>query len=203
METLKKIKANYIIEAVLMIVVGIIFIVWSKASLEVMAMALAVLMFMGGILMIVSYFARKEYNLLMHGGLAMGIIITAVSIWIFARPDAFTELIPKLFGLFIVVGGVMNIVQTFSLIKYGYRFWWISMIFALSTIILGGILLLYPDFANEIAVTIIGAFLIYDGITNLWTISRITKYAQDLRQAINDANAIDTQGVYVKDSAER
>ena len=47
METLKKIKANYIIEAVLMIVVGIIFIVWSKASLEVMAMALAVLMFMG------------------------------------------------------------------------------------------------------------------------------------------------------------
>ncbi|MCR5402996.1 MAG: DUF308 domain-containing protein [Butyrivibrio sp.] len=203
METLKRIKANYIIEAVLMIIVGIVFIVWSRASLEVMVRALAVLLFMGGILMITSYFVRKEYNLVMHGGLAMGIIITAVSIWIFARPDAFTELIPKLFGIFIVVGGVMNIVQTFSLLKYGYSYWWISLIFALSTIILGGILLLYPDFANEVAVTLIGAFLIYDGITNLWTISRVTKYAQGIRQAISDANAIDTQGVYVKDSAER
>lgn len=203
MERLKQIKANYIIEAIVMIIVGIVLIVWSKASLVVMARAFAVMLFMAGILMVVTYFFLKERNLVMHGGLVMGIIVAVIGVWIFMQPETFTELIPKLFGVFILVSGIMNVVQTIKLARYHYNFWWVALIFALVTIILGGFLLFNPALTNEIIVTVIGIFLIYNGITNLWTITRLTRYAKGVSQAIHDAAAIDGRGEFVNDSAER
>ena len=203
MERLKEIKAHYIIEAAVMIIVGIVLIVWSRASLVIMARALAVLLVIAGVLMVITYFVRKERNLVMSGGLAMGIVVAAIGVWIFMKPETFTDLIPKLFGAFILVSGIMNVLQTISLIKYRYGFWWLSLIFALITVGLGGFLLFNSALANEIVVTVIGIFLVYNGATNMWTVSRVTKYAKSVSQAVRDAQAIDVKGEYVSDSAER
>ena len=192
MERLKEIKAHYIIEAAVMIIVGIVLIVWSRASLVIMARA-----------MVATYFIRKERNLVMSGGLAMGIVVAVIGVWIFMKPETFTDLIPKLFGAFILVSGIMNILQTISLIKYSYGLWWLSLIFAIITVGLGGFLIFNSALANEIVVTVIGIFLVYNGATNMWTVSRVTKYAKAVSQAVRDAQAIDAKGEYVSDSAER
>lgn len=203
MERLKEIKAHYIIEAAVMIIVGIVLIVWSRASLVIMARALAVLLVIAGALMVATYFIRKERNLVMSGGLAMGIVVAVIGVWIFMKPETFTDLIPKLFGAFILVSGIMNILQTISLIKYSYGLWWLSLIFAIITVGLGGFLIFNSALANEIVVTVIGIFLVYNGATNMWTVSRVTKYAKAVSQAVRDAQAIDAKGEYVSDSAER
>lgn len=203
MERLKEIKAHYIIEAAVMIIVGIVLIVWSRASLVIMARALAVLLVIAGALMVATYFIRKERNLVMSGGLAMGIVVAVIGVWIFMKPETFTDLIPKLFGAFILVSGIMNILQTISLIKYSYGLWWLSLIFAIITVGLGGFLIINSALANEIVVTVIGIFLVYNGATNMWTVSRVTKYAKAVSQAVRDAQAIDAKGEYVSDSAER
>ncbi len=203
MERLKEIKAHYIIEAAVMIIVGIVLIVWSRASLVIMARALAVLLVIAGALMVATYFIRKERNLVMSGGLAMGIVVAVIGVWIFMKPETFTDLIPKLFGAFILVSGIMNILQTISLIKYSYGLWWLSLIFAIITVGLCGFLIFNSALANEIVVTVIGIFLVYNGATNMWTVSRVTKYAKAVSQAVRDSQAIDAKGEYVSDSAER
>ena len=122
----------------------------------------------------------------------MGVIIAAIGVWIFLKPDTFTDFIPKLFGVFILLSGLMNLGQTISLVGYRYSLWWISLILALGTIGMGAFLLFNPKDAKEIAVTIIGIFLVYDGITNLWTISRVSKYAKRVNQ---EMNAVDVEAV--------
>ena len=192
METLKKMKLNYVIEAIMMIAIGAVLIFWTEASLLIMARALAILLVIAGVIFVFSYFLHKERSIVMSGGFAMGVIIAAIGVWIFLKPDTFTDFIPKLFGVFILLSGLMNLGQTISLVSYRYSLWWISLILAVGTIGMGAFLLFNPKDAKEIAVTIIGIFLVYDGITNLWTISRVSKYAKRVNQ---EMNAVDVEAV--------
>ncbi len=203
MERLKSLKWNHIIEALIMIAIGAVLIFWSNATLVIMARALAVLLILAGSVMVISYFVHKEKTLVMSGGFALGVVVVAIGVWIFIRPDTFTDLIPKLFGVFIFLSGLMNLWQTISLIRYKYAYWWVSLILALITVGIGAFLLFYSSVAKELLVKFIGGFLLYDGISNLWTISRLGKLERAMKQELRDAQAVDTEGEIVESSAEK
>ncbi len=205
MEKLKSLKWNYIIEALITVVIGIALIVRPQGSLEIMAKALAVLLTLAGIVMIISYFAHKERSVLMSGGLALGIAIAAIGVWIFLNPSPFIDFVPRLFGVFIIASGLTNLSQTLSLIRYRYGLWWLSLIFGILTIGFGAVLLVNPKFVENMLVTLIGVFLVFDGATNIWTVSRVSKFARGVDQAIKDSEAIDVDAQIVdsRDNPER
>ncbi len=66
---------------------------------------------------------------------------------------------------------------------------------------LGGVLLFNTKFAENVLVTVIGGFLVFDGITNIWTISRVSKFARNVDRAVNhavrDSQAIDVEAEIV------
>ena len=167
MGAIKRMKPDYVIKAVVMIVIGIVLAVWTKASLDIMARALAALLFLIGAVFVITYLVKKERTFVISGGLVAGILIAAVGGWIFANPGKFTDFIPKLFGIFIMVSGLGNLWQAISLVKYKSRTWLVSLVIAVVTALLGAFLFFNPTGAKEIAVTVIGAFLIVDGATNL------------------------------------
>ncbi len=207
MERLKALKWNYIIEALIMVAIGVILIVWPQASLEIMAKALAALLTLVGVVLVISYFAHRERTIYISGGLGLGLILAVIGVWIFVNPKPFIDMIPKLFGVFIIAGGIFHFAQAISLIRYKYSLWWLSMILAVLTIAAGCILLFKTDFAESLLVTLIGGSLIFEGVTNLWTISRVSKAARKvsnaLNQAVKDLNAVDADAKVVDDSAER
>lgn len=192
---IKKMKIDYVIKAAVMVVIGIILTVWTKASLDFMARALAVLLVVIGAVFIISYFVKKERTFVVSGGLVAGIIIAAIGGWIFVNPGTFTDFIPKLFGIFILVSGLGNLWQTISLIRYKSRAWWFSLIIAIGTIAIGGYLLFNPTNAKEIAVTLIGIFLIADGATNLIN-AVLVGIAAD--RAEQEKNALDVEAEIVE-----
>ena len=65
METLKKMKLNYVIEAIVMIAIGAVLIFWTEASLLIMARALAILLVIAGVIFVFSYFWHKERSIVM------------------------------------------------------------------------------------------------------------------------------------------
>ena len=120
MGAIKRMKPDYVIKAVVMIVIGIVLAVWTRASLDIMARALAALLFLIGAVFVITYLVKKERTFVISGGLVAGILIAAVGGWIFANPGKFTDFIPKLFGIFIMVSGLGNLWQAISLVKYIY-----------------------------------------------------------------------------------
>ena len=167
MGALKKINLDYVIKALLMVVIGVVLAVWTKASLNIVARALAALLFAIGAVFVLTYLFKKERTFVISGGLVAGILIAAVGGWIFVNPGKFTDFIPKLFGIFIMVSGLGNLWQAISLVRFKSRAWWVSLLIALVTAGLGAFLFFNPTNAKEIAVTLIGTFLIVDGATNL------------------------------------
>ena len=198
MEKIKKMKIDYIVEALVMIIVGGILIFWPEVSLTIMARALAVLLTIIGALFIVAFLLKTERGMIDSGKLAVGIIIAAIGVWIFVNPGTFTSFIPKLFGVFIMLSGIIKLSQTFTLVKYKYSLWWISLILAIITLGLGGFLLFRSELAKELVVNIIGGFLIYDGVSNIWTASRLAKLEKTVHRAVREAEAIDTDAEIIE-----
>ena len=193
MEFLKRIKIDYLLGALTTIAIGLILIFWPNATLIFISKALAVLLGIIGVVFIIAFFFRKVKLPFDSLKLIVGILVAAIGSWIFVNPNTFTDFIPKLFGVFLIASGLMNLGQTVFLIKYTYKLWWVCLILGLLTVGLGAFLLFKSSLAKELIVQVIGYFLAFDGISNLWTLSRVTKFAKVADQAIKDAVAIDTK----------
>jgi uncharacterized membrane protein HdeD (DUF308 family) len=198
MELLKKVKINYLIEAIVMIVIGIVLIVWTGDSIRLFARILAALLVIVGAAAVIGYLIHRDKRKLSYAGFVMGIIIAALGIWIFFNPDTFTDFVPKLFGIFIIASGLVNLGQTFSLARSNYDYWSVSLVFAVITIGMGVVLLAEPSFVKKFLVTLIGIFLVYDGATNLWTIFKVGKF---VKEKVQEETAIDAEAVIVEESA--
>ncbi|WP_026517808.1 HdeD family acid-resistance protein [Butyrivibrio sp. MC2021] len=197
METAKKFRLHNMAQALIMIGIGLLLVLWPGASLDIMAKALAALLILVGAIFIIAYFFRKDKGFVVYGEFGLGIVLAAVGVWIFFNSRGFTNFIPKLFGVFIVVSGLGNLGQTFTLIKKKAKTWWLSFIIAIVTVFLGGFLLYKPADASVITVTLIGAFLIVDGVTNLltWIMVIIATL-----QKQKDEEALVSEAVVVEDS---
>ena len=84
-ETLKRIKADIIVSALLCIALGIVLLVWPAETIDVFCKILAVgLIIMGGV-DIASYFMNRSIH--PFAG-ALGLIVLLIGIWIFLRPES-------------------------------------------------------------------------------------------------------------------
>ncbi len=204
MDIFKKLKVEYVVQSIIVIAIGIALSIWAPARIPMMAKILAALLFVVGVTFVVTYFFKKERGFVDSGQFAFGILVAAVGVWIFLNPETFTDFIPKIFGVFILVSGLMNLGQTVSLIKYQYGLWGVSLVLAIITIGLGSFLLFRATEAKELVVRLIGGFLIYDGVSNLWTASRLGKFRKAYEQVKKDAEAIDVDAKIIEsDSAEK
>ncbi|MDC7294860.1 MULTISPECIES: HdeD family acid-resistance protein [unclassified Butyrivibrio] len=199
MEKAKKYKLHNIVQALITIAIGLVLAVWPGASVNFVTKALAVLLLLIGVVFVIAYFVRKEKSFVSSGEFVVGILVAVIGAWIFVNPGQFTDLIPKLFGVFIIVSGLGNLGQTFSLIKAKFSKWWTSLLIAVLTVGLGAFLLFNPTSAKEIAITLIGAFLIIDGVTNLLTYIMVM-IAQKNKE--KDEEALVTDAEVVEETVE-
>ena len=105
-ETLKRIKADIIVSALLCIALGIVLLVWPAETIDVFCKILAVgLIIMGGV-DIASYFMNRSIH--PFAG-ALGLIVLLIGIWIFLRPESIVSLIPIVIGVILCVHGIQDL----------------------------------------------------------------------------------------------
>lgn len=187
---LKKIKANVIISALLCIALGVVLVVWPGMSVQVTCMAIGAVLLLNGISRLVNFIFGKDDSLFSQMNLIMGIIITVIGIWILFQPDKIIAMIPILVGIIIIIHGVNNLQQAVSLCKSQYDKWWVALLLGLLTIGFGVLLICNPFEAIDTLVMFIGLFMIYDGVSDIWIVSRVSRTAKQLRQ---DFEAVDVE----------
>lgn len=190
MKLLKKLKTNIVISAVLCILLGIVLVVWPDLSMQIVCTAIGAVLLIGGGVRLAVYFTTKDGSLYAQINLIMGIILAVVGIWILLQPEKVLAIIPIIVGIVIVLHGVNNLQQTLTLYRDKYDKWWVALILGVLTVGFGVLLILRPFEALETVVMLIGIFLIYDGISDIWIVSRIWHVAKMLKQ---EAEALDVE----------
>ena len=190
MKLLKKLKTNVVISAILCIVLGIVLVAWPDLSMKIVCTAVGAVLLIGGGVRLAVYFTTKDGSVYAQMNLIMGIILAVVGVWILLQPDKVLAIIPIIVGIVIVLHGVNNLRQAAALYKEKYDKWWVALILGLLTVGFGVLLVCRPFEALDTAVMLIGVFLIYDGISDIWIVSRMYRIAKVLKQ---EAEALDVE----------
>lgn len=187
---LKRLKTNIVISAMLCVALGIVLVVWPDLSMKVVCIAIGAVLLIGGGVRLAVYFSMKDGSMYAQMNLIMGIVLAVVGIWILMKPDKVLAIIPIIVGIVIALHGINDLQQAVTLCRDKYDKWWVALILGLLTIGFGVLLICRPFEALDTAVMLIGTFLIYDGLSDIWIVSRIYQTAKALRQA---AEAVDVE----------
>lgn len=185
----KKFKANDIISSLILGGIGLVLLIWPGTSTQVVCMVLGGVLLAYGIIQIVLYLFAREKTLYHQGMLLLGIVLSVIGAWILLKPEMIIAAVPVIMGIIIVMHGVHNIVQGILLKGMDYEKWWIAFALGIVTAALGAILIYNPFRVVNTVVRVIGAFLIYDAVSRIWIVSRVSK-ARKMKERIIDAEAV-------------
>ena len=158
------------------VLLGILLLLWPARALKLAAYAAGIVIMGGGITSTLSYFRNKKRPLSSGVNLVFGIVVILVGVWIFMNPEDFASIIPTAVGYLITFSGIINLLETFTLSRAHYRKWWVSLLAAVLTIMMGLVLVNHAFGIAATMVRIGGAALLFNGISDLWINKRVDQY---------------------------
>jgi len=179
---LKKIKTNVVISSLLCVILGLVLVIRPGLSMRIVCTAVGVVLIVAGATRMIDYFTDRDGSMYAQINLVFGIVLAVVGVWIVVKPDTVLAIIPIIVGIVIVIHGLHNIKQAMELWRDKYDKWWVACIMGVLTVGLGVLLICRPFAAIDTVVMLIGFFLIYDGLSNIWIVSRVYKNAKIMRQ---------------------
>ncbi len=189
MNYIKSLKVNYSLSAVICVILGIVLLVWPGQSTQVVCMVLGIVLGGFGLIQIILYLATKEKTMISHSMMMLGVVLAVIGGWIVLKPETIIKAVPMIIGILIVIHGLHNAVQAIDLKKMQYDNWWVALLLSLLTVALGVVLICNPFTIVDTVVRIIGAFLVYDGLSDMWILSRVFKTKKN-REKIIDTDAV-------------
>ena len=189
MNYIKSLKVNYSLSAVICVILGIVLLVWPGQSTQVVCMVLGIVLGGFGLIQIILYLATKEKTMISHSMMMLGVVLAVLGGWIVLKPETIIKAVPMIVGILIVIHGLHNAVQAIDLKKMQYDNWWVALLLSLLTVALGVVLICNPFTIVDTVVRIIGAFLVYDGLSDMWILSRVFKTKKN-REKIIDTDAV-------------
>ncbi len=163
--------------AVLMIILGIMLVMNPQEAVLMVCRLVGVIMAVTGLaLLLMSLNNRRGVE--RGGGLeifltVLGIILLAMGLFVTFRPGVVVDFAGILFALILFVHGIGDLREMAVVKRMGYDKWWISLLCAAVTFLMGLIVLIAPLGSASLMMSIAGVFLILDGVSDLYIAFRV------------------------------
>ncbi len=162
------------------IVLGLALALWPDHSVSLMCMLLGGALLVFGALYIIGWFAGRRGEGSPVVVLIPGVVLAGLGIWLMVSAETVITLVQYVFGAVLVFHGVLDLQAAVSLARYGYQNWWLDLVLAILTVLLGILILLNPFGTFAALVVLIGLSLVYDGVSDLYLIWRLSRAFKEL-----------------------
>lgn len=186
-DLMTRIKASMIFSAILCLLLGLVLLICPKETIDLLCKALAVGVIVMGAVNLVSYFMNREVQTFSG---VLGLIILLVGVWIFIKPERVEGIIPIVIGAILVVHALQDIKLAIETKRSGYDKWWSMLLIAVISLVFGVICIVNAVGVVKLAMQFIGIALIYDGLSDLWVVSKALRTEKEMRKA---AEAVDVE----------
>ena len=168
---LRHIKPGMLVFSVLYILLGLLLLLAPQAVADVFCIALGLLVVLCGLQSLYGYFKKDNGSIRAAVSLLLSLPTIALGMWALLctvqSAMTFEWLLPLLFGLMLLVDGVVRAQSSFALAKRKGQKWWMLLLFSIVSVALGVLLVLHPFDAAVSAVMLCGILLIAEGALNL------------------------------------
>ena len=178
---LKIAKTGYLVLSALLILAGVGLAFFSDTFYPILGVLLGVLFLVFGIVKLAGFFSKDPYQLVFESDLVFGILYLIFGLLLLLRTERMMALFGLFFGLMLLADGLTRVRIALDARPFGIRAWWLILISAIATAILGLVLLFHPGEGTRVLTQLLGVTLIVDGIMNISTILTAVKIIRSAR----------------------
>ncbi len=176
-EKLKNMKIDVTLSAVLSIAIGVLFVFWPAQVTILFARVLAVILIDAGAINFISKLITPTGK---YMGMVVSLVIALIGVWIFVSPTIVAQIIPIAIGVLLVVHGVQDVALALEAKANQANNWWSILLMAALNLICGVICICNAFGLVVIGMIVIGIMMIYDGLSDMFIVHKVTRAAKDV-----------------------
>lgn len=184
-EWLKSVKWNLVLAALAYVVLGVVLLVWPDITGNVLCTLLGILLLGYGIFQIIGFFTRGDEG--WGSGavyLLVGLCAVALGVLALSNPEKVLSILPVALGAVVVVDSCMSLKRAFQLKELRMERWWIVALLAVVTLLFGLVVMFNPFQSALLVTRIVGGVLIYQGISDLVSVTRLSYYGKRILEEL-------------------
>ena len=167
---LKIAKTGYLVLSALLILAGVGLAFFSDTFYPILAVLLGILFLVFGAVKLAGFFSKDPYQLVFESDLVFGILYLALGLLLLLRPAHTMAFFGIVSGLMLLADGLTRVRIALDARPFGIRAWWLILVSAIATAILGVVLLFHPSEGTQVLTQLLGISLMVDGVMNISTI---------------------------------
>ena len=160
-------KTSYIVLSALYCVFGVLLIAVPDFSMKLLGILVGCMMIGFGAVKLMGYFSRDLYRLAFQFDLAYGILLIVLGLIVLVRPVQLVSFFCLVLGICILADGLFKIQIAVDARRFGIPQWWLVLVLAVLTGVIGLLLVLRPTEGAQVLVMLMGVSLLLDGALNL------------------------------------
>ena len=179
----KSTKIMLVVTGILLIVLGIVCICNPAETLFSMAWLIGVLTLLSGISKLI--FGLKTQNFLPNSGtrILTGVLDVMFGIFFLFNNVFVTISLPVIFAIWLIVEGIILVVQSFDYKKAEYQGWWGMLLMGIVVVVLGFFAMKHLDVTGKTLSILFGCAVTLLGIAYLVAFFGINKFQKKVKQA--------------------
>ena len=186
-EALHSVKWSLILASLLYLVLGVALLFWPDTSNLILCYLIAAVLTAYGAFQVIAFFGREGGSWI---GLIIGIICAGFGVYALIQPTGISDIISIILGFVIVVDGALSLRRDWRLRALSFPKWWVPCLLDLAVLVLGLIVVFNPQLFARLLLQVIGVVLLYESISDLWAIHRISKLTRAADQAVESDSPV-------------
>ena len=161
--TLKKTAWSSMFEALALIILGILFVIWPDTMVKILAYLVGAFFIIKGGYAVANYYIQKGQQDFFNNGLLSGIVCILVGVAALIIGEDIAKIFRVIIGILIIYESLVRINTASKLHSVGVNTWRYILALAIIMLVMGIII----TFSNGAIVSLIGAVMIVTGIIGL------------------------------------
>lgn len=174
-EILKRLKWNTVVMALLVIILGLTLILYPEIAAATICLIVGWGLFAGGIVSGVLYLVghRRGFE---FGEMIFIIGELALGLFVILNTETIIRFLEILFAFILIIHGSIDRKEAEKARQYGDERWWVILLCGMLKAIFCILIIWNPFSWTSMLIRVIGIALVYDGISDLIIIARISKF---------------------------
>lgn len=191
MRMLKELKWDALLSSILYVVMGIVLLLFPDTTARTLGYLVGGVAVAAGAVSMICYLLRDAHQNYYRNDFLYGLVGIALGCFIFYKVDLIVSLIPFIMGLLVIVSGCSKLQDVIDMKRMDYGNWVIMLAVAVVNVVFGIIMLRNPFSTAAILLQVIGAGLVFSGLTDVFV---TLFFARKIKDHLKDMEALSEGG---------
>ena len=195
MKALKELKWDALLKGTLYILLGLAAFLIPETMEKTLAYLMAAVLILAGAVSMVCYLLRDAKQNYYRNDFLYGLIGIALGVIVLYKIELIISLVPVILGIMVLISGCAKLQDVIDIKRLNSGNWIVLLVIAVIDVVFGILLITNPFKAVSILFRLIGAGLIFSGITDCVV---IFYFADQFKRVVRDAADIESSYEEVK-----